>query len=183
MEIDEPVVAAVRQYRVLPCVLVNLPPPHKWRDGLQCYERRGPNHIAMHCRKPRKGRGHSQRYAATSARKKDMLPQGVQEMSTILSPHRLKEVLPVIKVQIDRIDRTALVDSGCSSSIVSGLIWQRKRQKRTTILMAGRKCHFSHGVGSITLKVTNRNPLETDMLVVNSKPLGFDLLLGMGIIK
>ncbi len=55
--------------------------------------------------------------------------------------------------------------------------------KRTTILTAGRKCLLSHGVGSITLTVTNRNPLKTNVLVVNSKPLGFNLLLGMDVIK
>ena len=31
--------------------------------------------------------------------------------------------------------------------------------------------------------MTNRNPLKTNVLVVNSKPLGFDLLLGMEVIK
>ena len=31
--------------------------------------------------------------------------------------------------------------------------------------------------------MTNRNLLKTNVLVVNSKPLGFDLLLGMDIIK
>ena len=41
----------------------------------------------------------------------------------------------------------------------------------------------SHGVGSITLTATNRNSLKTNVLVVNSKPLGFDLLLGMDVIK
>ena len=42
---------------------------------------------------------------------------------------------------------------------------------------------LSHGVGSITLTVTNRNPLKTNVLVVNSKPLGFDHSLGMDVIK
>ena len=42
---------------------------------------------------------------------------------------------------------------------------------------------LSHGVGSITLTVTNRNPLKVNVLVVNSKPLGFNLLLGMDVIK
>ena len=41
---------------------------------------------------------------------------------------------------------------------------------------------LSHGVGSITFTVTNRNPLKTNVLVVNSKPLGFDLLV-MDVIK
>ena len=31
--------------------------------------------------------------------------------------------------------------------------------------------------------MTNRNPLKTKVLVVNSKPLGFNLLLGIDIIK
>ena len=31
--------------------------------------------------------------------------------------------------------------------------------------------------------MTNRNPLKMNMLVVNSKPLGFDLFLGMDVIK
>ena len=55
--------------------------------------------------------------------------------------------------------------------------------KSTAILTASRKCLLSHGVGSITLTVTNRNPLKTNVLLVNSKPLGFNLLLGMDIIK
>ena len=73
--------------------------------------------------------------------------------------------------------------SGCSSSVVSGMSCWPEVRKSTTILTAGRKCLLSQGVRSITLIVTNRNPLKTNMLVVNSKPLGFDLLLGMDIIK
>ena len=51
----------------------------------------------------------------------------------------------------------------------------------TAILTAGRKCLLSLGVGSITLTVTKRNPLKTNVRVVNSKPLGFNL--EMNIIK
>ena len=63
------------------------------------------------------------------------------------------------------------------------MLCQPEVRKSTAILTAGRKCLLSHGVGSITLTVTNRNPLNTNVLVVNSKPLGFDLLRGMDIIK
>ena len=77
----------------------------------------------------------------------------------------------------------ALVDSGCSSSVVSGMLCRPEVWKSTAILTAGRKCLLSHVVGSITLTVINRNPLKTNMVVVNSKPLGFDLLLGMDVIK
>ena len=75
-------------------------------------------------------------------------------------------------MKVNGMDRIALVDSGCSSSVVS-----------TAFLSAGRKCLLTHGVGSITLTVTHRNPLKMNVLVVNSKPLGFDPLLGMDLIK
>ena len=74
------------------------------------------------------------------------------------------------------------MDFGCSSSVVSRMLCRPEVWKRTAILTAGRKCLLSHGVGSITLTVTNRNPLKTNVLVVKSKPLGFDLL-GMDVIK
>ena len=71
-------------------------------------------------------------YAATSARTCCIKVSGKRgqgwEVSTTLSLHRLKEVLPVIKVQIDGVDRIALVNSSYSSSIVSGLICQLKTE-------------------------------------------------------
>ena len=80
-------------------------------------------------------------------------------------------------------DRIVLVDSGCSSSVVSGMLCQPEVKKNTAILTAGRKCLLSHGICSITLTMTNRNPLKTNVLVVNSKPLGFNILPGMDVIK
>ena len=82
-----------------------------------------------------------------------------------------------MKVKVSGMDRIVLMDSGCSSSVVSGMLYRPEVWKSTAILTA------SHGVGSITLTVTNRNPLKTNVLVVNSKPLGFDLLLGIDVIK
>ena len=107
-----------------------------------------------------------------------------QEAGTTLSPYKQKEVvLPVMKVKVNGMDRLALVDSGCSSSVVSGMLCQPEIWKSTAILTAGRKCILSRGVDSITLTVTNRNPLKMNVLVVNSKPLRFDLLLEMDVIK
>ena len=106
-----------------------------------------------------------------------------REAGTNLSPHKLEEVLPIMKVKVNGMDWTALVDSSCSSSVVSGMLCRLEVWKSTAILTASRKCLLSHGVSSITLTVTNRNPLKTNVLVVSSKPLGFDLLLEMDIIK
>ena len=91
----------------------------------------------------------------------------VREAGTTLSPHKLEEVRPVMKVKVNGMDWIALVDSGCSSSIVSGMLCRPEVWKSTAILTAGKKCLLSHGVGSITLTVTNRNPLKTNVLVVN----------------
>ena len=106
-----------------------------------------------------------------------------QEASTTLSSHKLEEVLLEMKVKINGMDWIVLVDSGCSSFVVSGMLCRPEVRKSTTILTAGRKCLLSHGVGSITLTVTNKNLLKMNVLVVNSKPLGSNLLLGMDVIK
>ena len=157
--------------------------------AVQCYKCGGPNHFARDCRQPR---GKSRRVlleircyqcqqghvASRCRRKLDKR----REAGTTLSRHKL-EVLPVMKVKVNGMDRIALVDSSCSSSIVSGMLCRPQVWKSTAILTAGRKCLLNHGVGSITLTVTNRSPLKTNVLVVNSKPLGFNLLLGMDVIK
>ena len=106
-----------------------------------------------------------------------------REAGTTLSPHKLEQVLPVMNVKVNGIDRIALVDSGCSSSVMSGMLCRPEVWKSSAILTAGRKCLLSHGVGSITLTVTNRNSLKTNVPEVNSKPLRFDLFLGMDVIK
>ena len=188
VEVDEPVAVVAGRRRVLRVPVAHLQPPTnrtQWQYSATSVEvpitlpetagSPGLNH-----------KEHSWRYTASN---KDMLHQVVWETrkgweaSTSLSSHKLEEVLPVMKVKIDGIDQIVLVDSGWSSFVVSGMLCRPEVRKNTTIQTAGRKCLLSHGVGSITLKVTNRNPLKTNMLVVNSKPLGFDLLLGMDIIK
>ena len=63
-----------------------------------------------------------------------------REASTTLSPHKLEEVLPVMKVKVNGMYWIALVDSGCSSSVVSGMLCQPEIWKSTAILTAGRKC-------------------------------------------
>ena len=81
-----------------------------------------------------------------------------REAGTTLSPHKLEEVLTVMKVKVNGMDQIVLVDSGCSSSAVNGMLCRPEIWKSIAILTASRKCLLSHGVGRITLTVTNRNP-------------------------
>ena len=109
----------------------------------------------------------SRRYAVISSKQQGHVASRcpgklgtVREAGTTLSPHKLEEVLPVMKVKVNGMDRIALVDSGCSSSVVSGMLCRPEVWKSTAILTTSRKCLLSHGVGSITLTMTNRNPLR-----------------------
>ena len=119
------------------------------------------------------------------ARARVLMTEEAEVDEPVAAVARQCRVLPVAPPSTpdNGMDRIALVYFSCSSSIVSGMLCRPEVWKSTAILTAGRKCLLSHGVGNITLTVTNRNPLKTNMLVVNSKPLGFDLLLGMDIIK
>ena len=180
-EVDEPVSAAAWRCRVLSRVPVGLPSTPTNRTQSQCSATSVEVLIILPETVGSPGANHgerSRRYAVISASNKDIS----REAGTTLSPHKL-EMLPVMKVKVNGMDRIALVDSGCSSSVVSGMLCRPEVWKSTAILTAGRKCLLSHCVGSITLTVTKRNPLKTNVLVVNSKPLGFDLLLGMDVIK
>ena len=106
-----------------------------------------------------------------------------REVSTTLSSHKLREVLPTMRVCINGEERVALVDCGCSKSIVTRQICQFYRKQETPILTADGKSFVSCGMGSITLQIANKDPMQLEVLVVDNELLGFDLFLGMDIIK
>ena len=77
----------------------------------------------------------------------------------------------------------ALVDSGFSQSLVTGLVCSPLSHKELNIMTTNDEIIHSYGIATIMLAVDNLNPIRTDVLVVNSQLLGFDMLLGMNIIK
>ena len=179
-DVDEPVAVAAGRRQVLPHVPVAPPStPNKQNAvAVQCYKCGGPNHFARDCRQPR---GKSQRVLPeilcyqcqqqghVASRCPGKLGKG-REAGTTLSPHKLEEVLPVMKVKVNGMDWIALVDSSCSSSVLSGMLCRPKVGKSTAILTESRKCLLSHGVGSISLTVTNRNPLKTNVQAIGIQP-------------
>ena len=51
------------------------------------------------------------------------------------------------------------------------------------VLTVNSKTLCSNGIGTIMLAVDNVSPVKADMLVVNSLLLGFDMVIGMDIIR
>ena len=131
-EVDEPVAVAARRRRVLPHVPVAPPltPDKQNAVAVQCYKCGGPNYFSRNCRQPG---GKSQRalpeiccyqcqqQGHVASRCPGKLGKG-REAGTTLSPHKLEEALPVMKVKVNGMDQIALADSSCSSSVVSGML-------------------------------------------------------------
>ena len=97
-----------------------------------------------------------------------------QGKTLLLEPH-IKVVLPTIAVQINGIKNLTLLDTSCLWPLISWPLchsWKRKEMDMLTV-----------GVGLLQLDVSNRHPISIEVLVVNEKLLGFDLLLGFEAIK
>ena len=106
-----------------------------------------------------------------------------REVSAALSPFKLKEAPPVIEAVVNGKKRMALVDSGCSRSLVTESVCNSWSGQASDVLTVDGKTLRSNGIGTITLEADNVSPVKADVLVVNSSLLGFDMLLGMDIIR
>lgn len=90
----------------------------------------------------------------------------------LFSKQIVNKLLPVIEVHMNRIKRVALVDTGCSQSLVSKVVCQSWWEKEGDVLNGNtfRCC----GLGNTKLGVDDVVPL-TSVLVVGEQLLGFDL--------
>ena len=89
----------------------------------------------------------------------------------------------MIKAVVNGKKCMALVDSGCSRSLVTGSVCDPWSRQASDVLTVDGEILRSNGVGTITLAVDNVSPVKVDVLVVDSPLLGFDMLIGMDIIK
>ena len=65
-----------------------------------------------------------------------------------------------------------------TGSVCNPWSWQA-----SDVLKVNGKTLHGNGIGTITLAVDNVSPVKADVLVVNSSLLGFDMLIGMDIIR
>lgn len=95
----------------------------------------------------------------------------------------MNKAQPVITVYVNRIPCSALLDSGCSHTIVSTRLcpsWTKRKIKVTTI---GGETQTCCGAGTVKIYTDTGAATKINVLVTQGNLLGFDLLLGYDAIK
>ena len=94
----------------------------------------------------------------------------------------MNEVLPAVTVCVNGFKRLALLDTGCSQSLVTRVLCHSWEKKKVDVFTIGEGALRCCGIGRVQLDVGSGCPINV-VLVVDRKLLGFDLLLGFDIIK
>ena len=87
-------------------------------------------------------------------------------VSTSLSSINLKEALPTTEILVDWKKRIALVDSGCSQSLVTRSVYSPRSRQELNIMTENSEIIYGHGVGNIILAVNNLNHIRADVLTI-----------------
>ena len=88
-----------------------------------------------------------------------------------------------MKVRVDGQECTALIDSGCSQTLVSKAVCRFWKRKSAGVLTANGRTLNCRGYGKIKVEVDRVPAVEIEALVVDKQLLGFDFLLGIDAIK
>ena len=92
-------------------------------------------------------------------------------------------MLPAVTVHINGFRRLALLDTGCSRSLVTRALYHSWEKKKVDVFTAGEGAQRCCGVEHVQLDVGSGCPIVVEVLVADGKSLGFDLLLSFDIIK
>ncbi|CAE1234877.1 unnamed protein product [Acanthosepion pharaonis] len=117
---------------------------------------------------------------------KGLLGKGVRGQGAVatLAPSRSVNVaLPVVNVCVEGKRCSALIDTGCSRSIVSVdrcVTWSNQQIEIRTIDGVSQACC---GVGTVSILTDGGNHAKVDVLVARQRPLGYDLLLSIDAIR
>ncbi|KRX11860.1 hypothetical protein T07_3627, partial [Trichinella nelsoni] len=96
-----------------------------------------------------------------------------------LSPRPLTEALPAVRMNVGGIRRRVLVDTGCSVCVAHASCCRSWRKEDVTITTMCGQAMGCEGTGVVQLRPRGKGPIEVEVIVVRSKPLGYDLILGM----
>ena len=95
----------------------------------------------------------------------------------------MNAVLPVVGIYVDVRRCSALIDTGCSRTIVHADRCRSWRKASVDVEIISGTSRACCGVGVVSISTDEGNSARVDVLVVHCKPLGFDLLLGVDTIK
>ena len=77
---------------------------------------------------------------------------------------------------------TALVDYGCSKTLMCKLASHSWRLREAKVITADVKTLTSLGVGTVDMKIDNIHPVTVEVLIIHQTLLGLNLLLGVDVI-
>ena len=103
--------------------------------------------------------------------------QGIS--ASLLLPEDVNAVLPAASIYVDGAECSALIDTGCSRTIIDAdryRSWRRAIVNGMTIGGMSRPCC---GDGMVTVSTEEGISVKISVLVVRGKSLGFYLLLGI----
>ncbi|KRZ83021.1 hypothetical protein T08_5899 [Trichinella sp. T8] len=135
--------------------------------GQRCFECGGPNHFARDCLARRQG-------GDPGKRARD---RGIS--ASLLSPRPLTEALPAVRKNVGGIRRRVLVDTGCTVCVAHASCCRSWRKEDVAITTMCGRAMGCEGTGVVQLRPHGKGPIEVEVIVVRSKPLGYDLILGM----
>ena len=137
-----------------------------------------------------RGSAVSQPSNVTDARRRTMSRQNVQKTETrARCEHHSRlgkngnQPASDACVCINGVMRDALIDSGCTQSLVRSSVCGPLSGHKTEVLTIDRKSMTSRGVTSVNLLVDKPTPVVADTLAMDGDLSGFDLLLGFDVIR
>ena len=140
---------------------------------LHCFRCGSPNHLTRDC---------MQCNSIRNWRERSTIRCYLSNKTGHLSPFKLKEVLPVIEDFVNGKKHIALMDSGCSQSLVTRLVCNWLSRQTLDILTVNSEIPHSDCIGTIMLAVDKIRPIKADVLVMDSLLLDFSMLIRMDII-
>ena len=103
---------------------------------------------------------------------------GGQGINASLLPHEnVNAALPAASIYVDGAKSSALIDTGCSRTIIDADRCQSWRRAIVNVMMIGDMSRLCCGDGMVTASTEEGSSAKISVLVLCGKPLRFDLLL------